>query len=80
MERDLLQKGISREILEQAWREWESRGGVQDEVEMIRRLMTKRGYCAGQTDLRAQQKMYRFLCNKGFSADAIRKVMGSEEY
>lgn len=78
IEQDLFGKGIPKEILQKAWLEWEEQGGMQDEEEMIRRLLEKRHYVPGQAEPREEQKTFMFLMRKGFSTGAIRRVMHSE--
>lgn len=76
IEQDLQNKGISREIMEQAWAEWQELGGQQDEQAMIRELLNKKHYNVEQADYKEQQKIYAFLMRKGFSGEQIRHVMG----
>ena len=71
IERTLLQKGIRRETVEDAWRQWEERGGCQDEQEMIRRLLEKRHYRPETADDKEKRRIYAFLLRRGFSASAI---------
>lgn len=75
LEMDLLKKGIEKETIEAAWRQWEEQGGSRDEAAMIRRLLEKKHYDPAETDYRKQQKMYTFLLRKGFSGEQIRHVM-----
>ncbi len=71
IERTLLQKGICRETVEGAWRQWEEKGGCQDEQEMIRRLLEKRHYQQETADDKEKRRVYAFLLRRGFSASAI---------
>lgn len=75
IEQDLLNKGISRETLEQAFRQWEQKGGVLDEDAMIRQLLEKRHYDPETSDYKEQQRMYGFLMRKGFSSDKVHKAL-----
>jgi len=75
IEQDLLNRGIDREILRQAWLRWEEKGGVQDEMALINRLLEKRGYDFGKADDRERQKMYGFLMRKGFSGDKVCRAL-----
>lgn len=79
IEQDLLGKGIERATLEQAWARWEELGGSQDEDSMIRTLLEKRGYDAENAEIRERQKTYAFLVRKGFSGEAIRRVLKAED-
>lgn len=76
IEQDLIDKGIDKVTLEKAWQQWEQKGGVQDEEAMIRRLLDKRYYDPETAGLKEQQKNYGFLMRKGFSAEAVRRVLG----
>lgn len=75
IEQDLLNKGISRETLEQAFSQWEQKGGVLDEDAMIRQLLEKRHYDPETSDYKEQQRMYGFLMRKGFSSDKVHKAL-----
>lgn len=72
----LLQKGISREDIEEAFA-----GACMDgEEQAIRRLAEKRHMIPGQIPQEELQKHYAFFMRKGFSYRAIRKVLlGGEE-
>lgn len=75
IEHDLLEKGISGDVLEKAWEEWESLGGSQDEEAMIVKLLEKKNFNPENADLKEYRRIYAFLMRKGFSGDSIRKVM-----
>lgn len=79
IEQHLMQKGISKEVLEKAWQEWEEKGGVQDEQAMIEKLLQKRHYVRETADRKEQQRTYAFLMRKGFSGEAIIKAMNMDE-
>lgn len=79
IEHDLMNKGISGSILEQAWLIWEGKGGIQDEEAMIAKLLDKRHYDPETSDIKEKQKTYAFLMRKGFSDDAVRKAMKNRE-
>ena len=76
IEQDLLRRGISREILEKAWLEWEDKGGIQDEQSMILELLAKRRYDPESADKKEQQRTYAYLMRKGFSGEQIRRALG----
>ena len=46
---------------------------------MIRTLLEKRGYDAENGEIRERQKTYAFLVRKGFSGEAIRRVLKAED-
>lgn len=75
IEMDLQQKGISKELIEQAFLEWQNKGGVQDEAAMIQDLLTKKNYDPEQTDYKERQRIYAFLLRKGFSGEEIGRAM-----
>lgn len=73
---DLLTKGITQDILEQAWQKWQADGGVLDEQGMIQKWLEKKKYSPQQADYKEKQKMYAFLMRKGFSGEQIRRALG----
>lgn len=75
IEQDLRDRGIDRTVLEKAWQQWEQKGGIQDEETMIRQLLKKRHYDPETADIKEQRKTYGFLLRKGFSSDAVRRVL-----
>lgn len=79
IEQDLLGKGIDRDVLEQAWSRWEEQGGRQDEAAMIQALLKKRGYDVEKAERKERQRTYSFLVRKGFSGDAVRKALKTED-
>lgn len=72
---DLAAKGISREVLEKAFSQWEQECGGQDEAEMIGRLLQKRKFDPETATPAQRQKEYAFLMRKGFAADRIQKAV-----
>lgn len=76
---DLQAKGIDRDIIAQAWQEWESKGGKQDEQEMIARLLEKKHFDPRTANFKEQQRMYAFLMRKGFQNDQIRRAIKFSE-
>lgn len=75
IEQDLKNRGIDGDTLEEAWQQWESKGGVQDEEAMVRQLLDKRHYDPEAADLKEQRKTYGFLLRKGFSPEAVHRVL-----
>jgi regulatory protein len=75
IELDLRAKGLSTEIIEQAWREWQDNGGSQNEKAMIEALLKKRNYDPERADIKEKQKTYAFLMRKGFSGEKISRAM-----
>lgn len=76
IEQDLYGKGISREVMEQAWNRWEALGGEQNEQAMIRALLEKKHYDPENADYREKQKLYAFLMRKGYSGEQVRRALG----
>lgn len=74
IEQDLLQKGISKEILREALRDWEENGGIQDELAMIQELLEKKHYTS-DCDLKEKRRIYAFLLRKGYSAERVQEAM-----
>lgn len=79
IEQDLLGRGIDRDTLEEAWSQWEEQGGEQNEQEMIRALLAKKGFNPKEADLKEKQRMYGFLMRKGFSAEQVRRMVLGED-
>ena len=79
IEQDLTRRGIDRRTLEVAWAEWESDGGAQDEEAMIRALLSKKKYDSEHADIAEKRRIYAFLMRKGYSAEAVRRAMRTEE-
>ena len=67
----LLKKGISREILRQAYEESE----VPDERLLIRHWMEKKKIDPQTADRGELQRFYRFLCRRGFRTEDIRRAL-----
>ena len=72
---DLLQKGISGDMINQAFDEWRAMGGRQDETEMIRDLLEKKHY-RYDCEPKEKHRIYAFLLRKGFSMENVNKVLG----
>lgn len=75
IEQDLQNKGISVELIEQAWSAWEAQGEAQDEQSMIEALLRKKHFAPETADYKEKQKIYGFLMRKGFSGESVRKVL-----
>lgn len=71
---DLMNKGISGEVIQQAFAQWQEEGGEQDEQEMIRTLLEKKHYDP-DCDEKEKRKIYAFLLRKGYSAEAVGRAM-----
>lgn len=69
---DLMQKGVDREIIEQAI---EAEYEPESEQELILKWIEKRKYKIGENDIKEKQKMYQFLMRKGFRSEDILHVL-----
>lgn len=69
---DLMQKGVDREIIEQAI---EMEYGAESEQELIMKWVEKRKYKIGNSDVKEKQKMYQFLMRKGFRSEDILHIL-----
>ena len=69
---DLMQKGVDREIIEQAI---EAEYEPESEQELILKWIEKRKYKIGESDIKEKQKMYQFLMRKGFRSEDILHVL-----
>jgi len=75
---DLIQKGISAEVIKAAFEEWSRLGGAQDEQEMIRELLRKKHYDPA-CDMKEKSRICAFLLRKGFSVDNVNRVLCVDE-
>ena len=79
MRRQLLQRGISRELVDRAFTEWEeAEGSFVSEQDMIRELLQKRRYDPSSADDKEKQKQYAFLARRGFRSSDITAVLFRE--
>ncbi len=69
LQMDLLAKGISKELMEQAFEE-EYEG---EETQLIYQLLKKRGYDGNNADIKEQRRIYTFLMRKGFRSEEAMK-------
>lgn len=75
IEADLMRKGISKEVIREAFGELEELGVSQDETAMVSALLEKKRYQAGTATREEKQRMYGFLCRRGFSPDIVIKAL-----
>ncbi len=71
---NLLNKGISKEQLQEAMIKWEESGNVQDEYSMIKQILEKKGYDS-ECDAKEKRRIYAFLLRRGYSAECIQEAM-----
>ncbi|MCR5251526.1 MAG: recombination regulator RecX [Lachnospiraceae bacterium] len=80
MKQQLLQRGIPRQLVEQALLEWEEDEGetLRSEQEMIEELLQKRHYDPQTADAKEKQRQYAFLARRGFRGSDITAVLFRE--
>lgn len=78
IELDLQKKGISAEVIEQAWNEWQEQGGRQNEQAQIQKLLAKKHFDPEQADYKELQKIFAYLVRKGYSSEQIRKAVRTD--
>lgn len=71
MTRDLMMKGLDRDVIEAAFDEQEP----LDEDAQIQRWIEKKGVDPEHADQKEKRRMYGFLMRKGFSSDSIWRVL-----
>lgn len=72
----LRQRGISAQIIAEAFDSMAELGFVCDEEERIRDLLQKKHFDPSRADEREKQRLYGFFYRKGFSMDLVRRLMG----
>lgn len=72
----LLQKGVSSDLIENAFENCSDEGGEQ---EAVRVLMRKKKFNPKTADDRDKQKIYAYLARKGFGYETIRQVIQNYE-
>ncbi len=73
--RDLQGKGIDRDLIDRCLEE----DYDVSETDQIRELLRKKGYREGERDRKQQEKMYRFLMQRGYRSEDIRRTLWQEE-
>lgn len=76
IEQKLRQRGISSEMIAEAFDRMQEMGFSCNEEDMIRTLLQKKHFDPAQADDREKQRLYGFFYRKGFSMDLVRRVMG----
>lgn len=77
MKQKLMQKGISRSLIEDAIEEQY----VADEMQQIVKLLQKRKFIAGECDEKEFQRTYQYVLRRGFkSADILKAMKRDVEY
>lgn len=68
---DLYQKGVPKDVIDNALNSVIDDGDLADEEQLIRRLMSKRHYDSATATYEETQKMRAYLYGKGFDSDTI---------
>lgn len=72
---DLYKKGISKELIEEAWKDAVGVDRQELEKEQIIHWIKKKNFPLETASLREKQKMMAFLYRKGFTNELIRSVL-----
>lgn len=76
----LLQKGVQKEIVENALLECEKEGTMIEEMKQISAYLEKKQYSPETCDYKEKQKLIAALYRRGFSINSINQVMKSDFY
>lgn len=76
----LLLKGITKEMIEEAFRACEAEGTLIEEERQIRSFLEKKHYSPDNCLFEDKQKLFAALYRKGFSTSCINRVMKSDFY
>lgn len=76
MEQELYQKGISREVFQEALEQIEK----PDEDQQILAWLKKKQYHPGTADHKETNRVYGFLLRKGYQASAIQRMMRMQDW
>lgn len=71
---DLLNKGINKNVIEDAMNELEDNGDMVHEEDLIRKLLLKKHYNKDEASYDERQKIMSYLYGKGFSIELIRSL------
>lgn len=75
IEQDLLKKGISKVLIDEAFEKLAAEGTNQDEERMICALLQKKNFDHRTATEKEKRRMYAFLYRRGFHAEAIAKAL-----
>ncbi len=75
IEQELMEKGVSRQLVETAWKRWEEEAGARDEEHLIRELLAKRGYDPETAGEKEKSRVCAFLMRRGFSPHQIFSIL-----
>lgn len=75
IEQELVRKGVSKEVIGEAFAKLAAEGTAQDEESMINALLLKKNFTGKSATKQEKQRMYAFLYRRGFHAEAINKAL-----
>lgn len=75
IKQDLLNKGIDKDVINQAYYNSCELDGDIDEEKQIKRLLEKRHYDSKNTTYEEKQKLFAYLARKGFGSDIIFRAL-----
>lgn len=78
IEMDLLKKGVSRELIAEAFAAREELGNGPDEEALGRRWMKKRNFDPEHAEFQETRRMAAFLYRKGIGSETIRKLLSCD--
>lgn len=79
IQQDLTRKGISREIIRNAFAEMNEETAARAQVSQIRKLLEKKHYDAATAGWEETQKIKAFLYRKGYNPELIRRALDAED-
>ena len=80
IQQELFTKGITAEVAEKAWANYEDAFAPIDEKQQIMDLLRKKHFDRDNADRKEVARMMNFLYRKGYSIDSITKCMHLEDY
>lgn len=78
IEMDLLKKGVSRELIVEAFAAQEELGNGPDEEVLGKQWMKKKHFDPEHAEFKETQRMAAFLYRKGISSETIRKLLSCD--
>lgn len=75
MERDLMGKGVAKEIIREVMGNMSVKGELPNEISIARKWLKKKNYNPETATNKEKQKISAFLYRKGFQMDTIRSVL-----
>lgn len=74
---DLIQRGIAKELIEEAFSVWEEENGItkeEEEIRQIRRRIEQMDFNWDEADWKERQKLMASFARKGYGEEAIRRA------